>query len=62
MGNLWQSTSGLNLTFSVYKRIENELVEEPFGLIQRVSLALINCLEKFSIPDLSIKLPTIFCW
>ncbi len=57
MGSKWESPSGKNLTFSVFKQFSSVYIEYPFVISMLVSLAIINTLEKFQIPKLFIKWP-----
>ena len=52
----WISEPYKGLTFSIYKQF-NGLLFNPFKLNALVCLAIINALEKISIPELSIKWP-----
>ena len=56
-GTKWESEIGKNLTVSVFKKIEGLRVEQQFYISMCVSLALINSLKKFQIPQLRIKWP-----
>lgn len=57
MGAKWDSETGKNLMFSVI--INNLLnnISQIFDLNVAVALSIINTLEKFNIPNLSIKWP-----
>ena len=57
MGTVWESESGKNLMFSVFKDITFLDVVTSFYISRVVSLALIKTLQQFSIPRLSIKWP-----
>ncbi|WP_461534308.1 biotin--[acetyl-CoA-carboxylase] ligase [Sinomicrobium sp.] len=57
MGTAWVSVPGKNLTFSVYKKINCLHREEVFFLSMAVSLAVLQALNKFGIPQLKIKWP-----
>ena len=52
----WISEPYKGLTFSIYKQFDG-LLFNPFKLNALVCLAIINALEKISIPELSIKWP-----
>ena len=52
----WISEPFTSLTFSIYKQFDHLLIN-PFKLNAIVCLAIINALEKLSIPELSIKWP-----
>ena len=52
----WISEPFTSLTFSIYKQF-NHLLINPFKLNAVVCLAIINALEKLSIPELLIKWP-----
>ena len=52
----WISEPFTSLTFSIYKQFNNLLIN-PFKLNAVVCLAIINVLEKLSIPKLLIKWP-----
>ena len=52
----WISEPFTSLTFSIYKQFNNLLIN-PFKLNAVVCLAIINTLEKLSIPKLFIKWP-----
>jgi len=58
-GSFWISESGKNLTFSVLKRHNNVSALDSFAINRYISIALINCLNHFSIPNLSIKWPNV---
>lgn len=57
MGASWQSESGKNLIMSVFVSKPVTEVGQLFYLNIAVSLALLNALEFFKIPDLSVKWP-----
>jgi len=57
MGSKWQSESGKNLIMSVLVKDFLYDNEELFNLSIIVSLAVIETLKSFDIPDLSIKWP-----
>ncbi|HSP11112.1 MAG TPA: biotin--[acetyl-CoA-carboxylase] ligase [Salegentibacter sp.] len=56
-GSGWMSNPGQNLTFSIlYPKIEVE-VNRQFLLSAAVSVAVVNALERFNIPNLKVKWP-----
>ncbi len=57
MGTKWQSEAGKNLTFSILKKFEGLDVRSQFTLTIRTSLAILDVLKTFQIPDVSIKWP-----
>jgi len=57
MGSGWQSQASKNLTFSVYKRFVAFKLKHQFDISIVVALSVINALEGFNIPKLSIKWP-----
>ncbi|UGU14969.1 biotin--[acetyl-CoA-carboxylase] ligase [Sinomicrobium kalidii] len=57
MGTSWNSESGKNLTFSVYKKISCIRKEEVFYLSMATSLAIVRALKKFNMPQVKIKWP-----
>lgn len=57
MGTTWQSESGKNLMFSLFKDLSVHVVEFPFYISMAISLALLKALQTFNIPDLRIKWP-----
>ena len=57
MGTTWESDSGKNLMFSLFKDLSVHVVEFPFYISMAISLAIIKALQGFNIPDLSIKWP-----
>ncbi|MSP84678.1 MAG: biotin--[acetyl-CoA-carboxylase] ligase [Flavobacteriaceae bacterium] len=57
MGAKWNSETGKNLIFSVLVNKVLNNITEIFDLNVAVALSLINTLEKYNIPDLSIKWP-----
>ena len=56
-GAAWQSQDGKSLTFSVLKRFEELLIAQQTILTFVVSLAIVEVLDRFKIPDISIKWP-----
>lgn len=57
MGASWESEPGKNLTFSTLKKFNNLPVPEGFLLNICTSLAVLNALKQFSIPNLRVKWP-----
>lgn len=57
MGTSWESESGKNLTFSLLLRDLIVDVKQLFTLNILVSLALVDVLEKFKIPNVTVKWP-----
>ncbi|MGB5369573.1 MAG: biotin--[acetyl-CoA-carboxylase] ligase [Flavobacteriaceae bacterium] len=57
MGSKWKSEPGLNLIMSVLKRFDSFQAQEQFFLVVWVSLAVLDALKSFEIPNLSIKWP-----
>lgn len=57
MGSVWESQASKNLTFSVFKDLNDLRINHPFYISMATALALIKTLELFSIPRLSIKWP-----
>jgi len=56
-GTTWQSQAGKNLTFSVYLPGLEDIHKQNFKLSALVALALIDTLDRYSTPKLSIKWP-----
>lgn len=57
MNNTWLSEQDKNLTFSVFTKLTNLLVEDQAYLNFAVSIALFRVLNSLSVPNLSIKWP-----
>ncbi|MFT0716468.1 biotin--[acetyl-CoA-carboxylase] ligase [Flagellimonas lutimaris] len=57
MGAVWQSKGGKNLTFSVLKIFYALSVQHQFVLNIAVSLAVIDALNEFSVPNVKVKWP-----
>lgn len=57
MGAKWVSEPGKNLTFSVLKKHDDLKVKHQFLLNISVSLAILDVLQRLSIPNLSVKWP-----
>ena len=55
--NVWSSDSQKNITFSVFKRFSELNSDDSFLINCAVTLAIIETLEKFKIPNLKIKWP-----
>ncbi|WP_417195961.1 biotin--[acetyl-CoA-carboxylase] ligase [Bizionia sp.] len=56
-GTNWQSETGKNLMFSVFKNVSFLGFQDNFFISMVTSLALIKTLQQFLIPKLSIKWP-----
>lgn len=57
VGASWESEAAKNLTFSVLKNFNNLSVSAAFDLNICASLAVLNALRQFSIPELHVKWP-----
>lgn len=57
MGTTWESETGKNLMFSLFKDLSVHVVEFPFYISMAVSLAILKALQQFNIPDVRIKWP-----
>lgn len=57
MGTTWQVETGKNLTCSVFKRFKAFTVDDSFYISVVTSLAIIQTLQRFNIPRLSVKWP-----
>ncbi len=57
MGATWHSEPGKNLTFSVLKKFNTLKAEDGFLVNICISLAILKCLDRYSLPDLRIKWP-----
>ncbi|RKN78368.1 biotin--[acetyl-CoA-carboxylase] ligase [Ulvibacterium marinum] len=57
MGTHWISEEGKNLTFSVLKKNKDLSTDDSFLLNIIVSLAIVDSLKGFQVPDLKIKWP-----
>ncbi|HLT49378.1 MAG TPA: biotin--[acetyl-CoA-carboxylase] ligase [Aequorivita sp.] len=57
MGNGWLSREGQSLTFSIFKEFERFTVASQFVISMAVSLAILEAIKRFNIPDISIKWP-----
>ncbi|KAB1067833.1 biotin--[acetyl-CoA-carboxylase] ligase [Tamlana haliotis] len=56
-GAEWESQEAKNLTFSVFKSLEDFSLTHPFGISMVVALALRKALQSFLIPQLYVKWP-----
>lgn len=56
-GTQWLSQPGKNLTFSILKKFDNFIIDHQFHLNMVVSLAILDSLKAFRIPNLKIKWP-----
>ena len=56
-GAVWQSAANKSLSFSVFKAFDNLSITKVSSLAFAVSLGLVKTLEKYQIPDVSIKWP-----
>ncbi len=56
-GNTWQSTAGMNLTFSVLLRPSFLSVKNKFALTITTSLSIFDFLQEKKLPDVKIKWP-----
>ncbi|MFI1771634.1 biotin--[acetyl-CoA-carboxylase] ligase [Thalassobellus citreus] len=57
MGTVWDSDTGKNLMFSVFKDLNMYDVEFPFYISMAISLAILKTFKTLNIPDLHIKWP-----
>ncbi len=57
MGNTWLAKSGLNLTFSIYTPISDDLAKHAIAINLISALSVFNALKQFSLPLLHIKWP-----
>lgn len=57
MGNVWSTTRGENLTFSVFKDVSFLNFEHNFFLSLITALALRQTLQGFNVPKLTVKWP-----
>lgn len=57
MGANWQSHEGKSLTFSVFKRFSKLSISDQSKVTFAVAVAIKRALEKFNIPEVSIKWP-----
>lgn len=56
-GNVWETESGKNLTFSVLIKKDSSSESSVFDLNVAISVSIIQALESFEIPELNIKWP-----
>jgi BirA family biotin operon repressor/biotin-[acetyl-CoA-carboxylase] ligase len=56
-GSTWQSETGKNLTFSLLKRFDGFPAREQFLLNMATSLAVVEALSTWQVPDITIKWP-----
>ncbi len=56
-GNHWRSVRGQSLTFSVFRRFGTLPMADQFMIVQAISLAVKNTLERFGVPAVMIKWP-----
>ena len=56
-GSQWLSEPGKNLTFSVYKRFSDIVAARSYVLNMAVAKAVVDTLDYFEIPDVSVKWP-----
>ena len=56
-GASWESESGKNLTFSVFKRVKGLPVGKSFYITMATSLAIYEVLEEFGVENISVKWP-----
>tara|TARA_B100000902_G_scaffold277638_1_gene263431 strand:+ start:66 stop:797 length:732 start_codon:yes stop_codon:yes gene_type:complete len=54
---VWQSVANESLSFSVFKAYDDFSISKVSSLTFAVSLAIVKALEKYRIPDISIKWP-----
>lgn len=57
MGTSWQSQKLKSLTFSVFKELKNFEIENRFFISKVVSLAVVDTLVHFQLPEITIKWP-----
>lgn len=56
-GNTWQSIAGQSLCLSMFKSFDKIEAQEQFVISMGVSLAIVDILRSFNVPDISIKWP-----
>lgn len=56
-GNSWRSIAGQSLSFSMFKSFVNIEAQEQFVISMGVSMAILEALRSFNVPDVSIKWP-----
>jgi len=57
MTNSWASKTGQSLTFSMFKRFDNLLIQDTAVITFAVSVALKEILKSYSVPEVTIKWP-----
>ena len=57
MGTKWSSEAGKNLTFSVFRKIQQITIDQQFYALMAASLAVKDVLKKLLIKDVSVKWP-----
>ncbi len=57
MGTKWSSDAGKNLTFSVFRKIQQITIDQQFYALMAASLAIKDVLKKLLIKDVSVKWP-----
>lgn len=57
MGTSWSSEKGKNLTFSIFKKVEQVQTEDQFYVVMAASLAVKDVLEKLLIKNVRVKWP-----
>lgn len=57
MGTKWSSESGKNLTFSVFRKIQQITIDQQFYALMAASLAVKDVLKKLLIKNVSVKWP-----
>ena len=57
MGTSWSSEKGKNLTFSIFKKVEQLQIEDQFYIVMAASLAVKDVLEKLLIKNVRVKWP-----
>ncbi len=56
-GNAWRSIAGQSLCFSMFKGFSKLEAQDQFSISMAVSLAILEGLKSFNVPDVSIKWP-----
>ncbi|MEX0995528.1 MAG: biotin--[acetyl-CoA-carboxylase] ligase [Flavobacteriaceae bacterium] len=57
VGTSWHSQKGKSLTFSIYKQFNGLNVAQQFYISMAVSIAVMEVLESFGIPEIKVKWP-----
>ncbi|WP_299209268.1 biotin--[acetyl-CoA-carboxylase] ligase [uncultured Dokdonia sp.] len=57
MGTIWATDSGKNLTFSVFRKIQQITIDQQFYALMAASLAVKDVLEKLLIKNVRVKWP-----